>query len=267
MPGITVNLVIVLVTQIVLVFGQNGHYWPNGYNRISRSHTWSHSPMKTGRTYQRQQAPSTYSNKPSFQSQAGSSTYSRSSSSFSNAAPQSQSSYSRQQAQPRSYSSSQQSAVVPKYRSFSSPRNSINKSNKKRLSVKGDRFPSYADRCGNCAGQPSSQVCGSDGKTYKNSCELTYISCKKYWDLREVSKGACSSECPGVSLGMYTGWGLSRASNNGYCHHDFFRCCKAARKTGLPDSQIRTCCQRRADKCYAFVAEKPWRSGITKYGK
>ena len=23
----------------------------------------------------------------------------------------------------------------------------------------------------------------------------------------------------------------------------------------------------RADKCFAFVAEKPWRSGITKYGK
>ena len=32
------------------------------------------------------------------------------------------------------------------------------------------------------------QVCGSDGKTYRNSCELQYISCKKYWDLRVVSK-------------------------------------------------------------------------------
>ena len=23
----------------------------------------------------------------------------------------------------------------------------------------------------------------------------------------------------------------------------------------------------RADKCFAFVAEKPWRSGVAKYGK
>ena len=67
----------------------------------------------------------------------------------------------------------------------------------------------------------------------RNSCELTYISCKKYWDLREVSKvrvsgdidsnignsvvsqGPCAQDCPGVELGMYTGWGLSRASNKG----------------------------------------------------
>ena len=26
----------------------------------------------------------------------------------------------------------------------------------------------------------------------RNSCELTYISCKKYWDLREVSKVSVS---------------------------------------------------------------------------
>jgi len=131
----------------------------------------------------------------------------------------------------------------------------------------GDTFPSYADRCGSCVGEPQSQVCGSDGKTYRNSCELKYISCKKYWDLREVSKGSCSQDCPGVNLGMYTGWGLSRASNNGYCHHDFFRCCKAARQAGLGANQVRSCCQARADKCFAFVAEKPWRSGVAKYGK
>ena len=31
----------------------------------------------------------------------------------------------------------------------------------------GDTFPSYADRCGSCVGEPESQVCGSDGKTYR----------------------------------------------------------------------------------------------------
>ena len=75
--------------------------------------------------------------------------------------------------------------------------------------VAGDSFPSYAARCGSCKGEPVSevscdwcrpghvimiltligpQVCGSDGKTYRNTCELQYISCKKYWDLRVVSK-------------------------------------------------------------------------------
>jgi len=250
MPKIAATLVIIVISQLVVVSSQYAHHWPNGYNRFSRSHTWSSSPGKSGTYVQRH--PSTQT----FQRQTKSNTYSR----FS-AAPK----YPPQESQPIS----QPAPTLPKTRSFSAPRNSVysNKPHLKRLSVKGDSFPSYADRCGNCRGVPRSEVCGSDGKTYKNSCELTYISCKKYWDIREVSKGACVSDCPGVSLGMYTGWGLSRASNNGYCHHDFFRCCKAAKKTGLPNSQIRSCCQARADKCFAFVAEKPWRSGITKYGK
>ena len=79
----------------------------------------------------------------------------------------------------------------------------------------------------------------------RNSCELQLVSCRKYWDLRVVSAGPCSQDCPGLQLGMYTGWGLSRASNKGYCHHDFFRCCSAATRLGLPVSQVRSCCQAR----------------------
>ena len=68
------------------------------------------------------------------------------------------------------------------------------------------------------------QVCGSDGKTYENSCELENVSCRKYWDIRVVSmvsimivvmmtrgdkslivltccchQGPCQSACPGVA--------------------------------------------------------------------
>jgi len=252
MPRIAANLIVLAVTQAVLVSCHYSHHWPNGYNRYSRSHTWSSSPYNSGQSFQRQTSAN------SVPSQTGVNSFPR----FS-AAQQSTPQFSRQEAQPFS------SSALPKSRSFSSPRNSVysNKPYLKRLSIKGDRFPSYAERCGNCRGQPRAEVCGSDGKTYKNSCELKYISCKKYWDLREVNKGACASDCPGVNLGMYTGWGLSRASNKGYCHHDFFRCCKAALKTGLPKAQVRSCCQARADKCFAFIEEKPWRSGITKYGK
>ena len=53
-------------------------------------------------------------------------------------------------------------------RSFSqSPRKSIFKSSRSRLSVVGSVFPSYAERCGDCAGAGGGQVCGSDGKTYR----------------------------------------------------------------------------------------------------
>lgn len=66
------------------------------------------------------------------------------------------------------YSSHYRQSSLPVSRSFSqSPRKSIFQSSRPRLSVLGDRFPSYADRCGDCSAAPVSQVCGSDGKTYR----------------------------------------------------------------------------------------------------
>ena len=39
-------------------------------------------------------------------------------------------------------------------------------------------------------------------------------------------QGPCESTCPGVEIGMYSGFGVFRATNKGGCNHDFFRCCK-----------------------------------------
>ena len=62
------------------------------------------------------------------------------------------------------------------------------------------RFVTYCLTCNICEKQSSDkegaeictfdllQVCGSDGKTYPNSCELEYYSCRKYWDIQEVSQ-------------------------------------------------------------------------------
>ena len=37
-------------------------------------------------------------------------------------------------------------------------------------------------------------VCGSDGKTYSNSCFLGIASCKSRGEIRQVSKGPCSKD-------------------------------------------------------------------------
>ena len=49
-------------------------------------------------------------------------------------------------------------------------------------------FPSYADRCGECEGEAEDPVCGSNGKTCQNSCQLENYAWRKYWDIQEISE-------------------------------------------------------------------------------
>lgn len=44
--------------------------------------------------------------------------------------------------------------------------------------------------------QFSEQVCGSDGATYANECELKKTRCEKRQDLYITSQGACRGESP-----------------------------------------------------------------------
>ena len=71
----------------------------------------------------------------------------------------------------------------------------------------------------------------------------------------------------------------------GSCNHDYFRCCKGAREQGLHQKEMKTCCKERLDhylrdensehdiccfrfaQCTSFVAYKPWRAGIEKFGR
>jgi len=129
------------------------------------------------------------------------------------------------------------------------------------------RYPSSVDRCGICEDETEDPVCGSDGKTYENSCELENYACRKYWDIVVVNQGPCESTCPGVELGMYSGFGSFHAKNKGSCHHDFFRCCGAAKMQGIAAEELKSCCNERFSQCCSFVGSKPWRAGIERFGR
>ncbi|KAL7978676.1 hypothetical protein Chor_010719 [Crotalus horridus] len=49
--------------------------------------------------------------------------------------------------------------------------------------------------CPRCEQQPLSRVCGSNGLTYDNACELRLAACQQKEDLEAVRRGPCEDEC------------------------------------------------------------------------
>ena len=67
------------------------------------------------------------------------------------------------------------------------------------------------------------KVCGSDGKTYNDLCELQRVACESNTPLRMIRKGSCHGRFPllyFVSLLRSTFRGEGSNKENSKCDHD-----------------------------------------------
>nr|CAB3220652.1 agrin [Phallusia mammillata] len=92
-----------------------------------------------------------------------------------------------------------------------------------------------------CTNSPPGEVCGSDGKTYANACELIKAQCKKQKTIKVVYNGSCAAACLSSRYG---------------CCEDGVTAAKGLQRSGCPEKcncnefgSYETTCNQTTGQC------------------